>query len=326
MEDKSKTKQALIQELASLRQRIEELEQSESDRKQVEEALRESQDRYRSLFENANEAIFVAQDGKLVFLNPVTSQLIGYSSQELMGRSFLDFIHPADQKLVIGNYLKRLEGEYIQPRYTFRYLSKNGAIRWMEIGAVRIEWVGRPATLNFCTDITDRKYAEEALIESEMKYRLVVDNMVDVITVTDMNMRFTYVSSSIMRLRGFIVKEVMEQTLEQAMTPESMQIVAKVFDAEMKLDTGGTADPGRSHILELEQYRKDGSIVLIESHLSFLRDEAQKVVGIISLNRHITDRKQAEEMIRQMAYHDSLTGLALTYSKALTLNGHDFKR
>jgi diguanylate cyclase (GGDEF)-like protein/PAS domain S-box-containing protein len=163
MKDQSKTKQALIQELDSLRQRIEELKQSETDRKQVEEALRESEERYRSLFENANEAIFVAQDGKLVFLNPVTSRLIGYSSEELMGRSFLDFIHPDDQNLVIGNYLRRLKGEEFQPRYTFRYLAKNGAVQWMEIGAVRIEWDGRPATLNFCTDITDRKHAEETI-------------------------------------------------------------------------------------------------------------------------------------------------------------------
>ncbi|MCK9391585.1 MAG: PAS domain S-box protein [Syntrophales bacterium] len=277
--------------------------------KLAEKALQESEDRYRRLFENANEAIFVAQDGKLVFLNPVTSQLIGYSSEELMRRSFLDFIHPDDQNLVIGNYLKRLKGEDFQPRYTFRYLDKNGAIHWMEIGAVRIEWAGRPATLNFCTDITDRKRVEEALRESEMKYRLVVDNMVDVITITDMNLRFTYVSPSIMRLRGFTVAEVMEQTLEQVMTPESLQIVAKAFEEEMKLDAGGTVDPLRSLILELEQYRKDGSIVLIESHMSFLRDEAQKVVGIISLNRDITDRKQAEEKIRQLAYHDTLTGL-----------------
>jgi diguanylate cyclase (GGDEF)-like protein/PAS domain S-box-containing protein len=134
-----------------------------TERKRAEAVLRESEERYRSLFENANEAIFVAQDGRLVFLNPMTSRLIGYSSEELMGRSFLDFIHPDDQNMVIENYLKRLKGEDFQTRYTFRYLAKNGAIRWMEIGAVLIKWDGRPATLNFCTDITEQKHAAEKI-------------------------------------------------------------------------------------------------------------------------------------------------------------------
>ncbi|MFH0789151.1 MAG: PAS domain S-box protein [Pseudomonadota bacterium] len=148
-------------------------------------------------------------------------------------------------------------------------------------------------------EIHERKQAEEALRESEKKYRLVVDNMADIISVMDMNLRFTYVSPSIMRMRGFTVEEAMAQTLEQVMTPESLQIIAKVFEEEMKLEASGTADPDRSRILELEEYRKDGSIVWIENNLSFVRDEAQKPVGIISLSRDITDRKQGEEKLRE---------------------------
>jgi diguanylate cyclase (GGDEF)-like protein/PAS domain S-box-containing protein len=132
--------------------------------KLAEAELRESEDRYRSLLENANEAIFVAQDRKLVFLNPVTCQSIGYSAGELMGRSFLDFIHPDDRNLVAGNYLKRLKGEDFLPRYTFRYVSRNDVIRWMEINVVRIDWAGRPATLNFGTDVTERKQSEEMIL------------------------------------------------------------------------------------------------------------------------------------------------------------------
>jgi PAS domain S-box-containing protein len=142
---------------------------------------------------------------------------------------------------------------------------------------------------------------EEALRESEKKYRWMVDNMADVITIIDMNLRFTYVSPSIMRLRGYTAEEATAQTLEQVMTPESLQIIAKVFEEEMKLEASGAADPGRSRILELEQYKKDGSIVWIENDLSFIRDEAQKPVGIISLSRDITDRKRAEEELLSKA-------------------------
>jgi PAS domain S-box-containing protein len=136
------------------------------------------------------------------------------------------------------------------------------------------------------------------LWESEEKYRWLLNNMADVVTVMDMNLRFTFVSSSIMRMRGYTAEEAVAQTLEQVMTPESLQIVAKVLEEEMKLEASGTADPGRIRILEVEQYRKDGSIVLMENHLSFLRDETQKAVGIISLTSDISERRRAEEALR----------------------------
>lgn len=144
-----------------------------------------------------------------------------------------------------------------------------------------------------------RKKAEEALRESEEKYRWVLDNMADVITVMDMNLRFTYVSPSIIRMRGYTAEEAVTQTLEQAMTPESLKISAKVFEEEMKLEASGTEDPNRIRMLEVEQYRKDGSIVLMENHLSFLRDEAKKPVGIISVSHDVTARKQAEVNLKE---------------------------
>jgi PAS domain S-box-containing protein len=156
-------------------------------------------------------------------------------------------------------------------------------------------------------DITERKLAKKALRESEAKYRWLLDNMADVITVIDMDLHFTYVSPSIMRMRGYTAEEATAQTFEQVMTPESLQIIAKVFEEEMQLEASGTADPGRSRILDLDEYRKDGSIVCMENHLSFLRDEAQKAVGIISLTRDITERKRAEEeIVRTNTFLDSI--------------------
>jgi PAS domain S-box-containing protein len=142
-----------------------------------------------------------------------------------------------------------------------------------------------------------RKQAEEELRENEEKYRWMLDNMADVITVMDMNLRFTYVSPSIIRMRGYTAEEATAQTFEQVMTPESLKISAKVFEEEMRLEASGTADPDRIRIVEVEQYRKDGSIVLMENHLSFMRDEAKKPVGIISVSHDITDRKRTKEAL-----------------------------
>ena len=143
------------------------------------------------------------------------------------------------------------------------------------------------------------KRAEEALWESEEKYRWVLNNIADLITIMDMNLRFIYVSPAIMRMRGYTAEEAVAQTFEQVMTPESMQISVKVFEEEMRLEASGKADPDRIRIVNIEQYRKDGSIVLMENHLSFMRDEAKKPVGIISVSRDVTERKKAEVELQQ---------------------------
>ena len=134
-----------------------------TERRQVEEALRTSEERYRLLVENANEAILVAQDGMLKFVNRMTVELMGYSEQELTSRPFLEFIHPDDRDMVVERYLRRLKGDVSQPRYAFRWVTRDGSIKWVEIGSVLIDWEGKPATLNFLNDITMRKQLEKKL-------------------------------------------------------------------------------------------------------------------------------------------------------------------
>jgi two-component system sensor histidine kinase/response regulator len=137
-----------------------------TEQKQAEEALRTSEERYRLLVENANEVIVVAQDGMLKFVNRMTVELFGYSEQELTSRPFPEFVHPDDRGMVVERHLRRLKGDVFQPRYAFRLVTRDGSIKWVEIGAVLINWEGRPATLSFINDITERKQAEEALQEA----------------------------------------------------------------------------------------------------------------------------------------------------------------
>ena len=264
--------------------------------KQLESLLIDSEEQYRRLFETASDGIILLEkrEGKITQANPATEKLLGYTEKESIGNKLQN----------IGVVLDTSDFQT-----TMRNLNKSGIINYRNVKVetksgqhidTEIYLVDR-AKLVQCNirDVTGRKQTQEALRESEKKYRLVVDNMADVVAVIDMNLRFTYVSPSITRLRGYTVEEAMAQTLEQTMTPESLQIVAKVFEEEIKLEASGTADPGRSRILELEEYRKDGSNVWIENHVSFLRDEAQKPVGIISYSHDITDRKRAEEELKE---------------------------
>lgn len=141
-------------------------------RKQVEDALRESETKYRQLVENANEAIIVAQNGMMKLVNPRMADLTGFSESELLSHIFTDFIHPEDRTVVLETHYKRLAGENPPSHYTFRLIRKDGTITWVEISSVLIQWENSPATLNFLINITDRKQAEEAVRESNKKLRL----------------------------------------------------------------------------------------------------------------------------------------------------------
>ncbi len=134
-----------------------------TERRRAEEALSASEARYRQLVENARETILVAQDGLIKFVNQMAMEMSGYSEAELLGRPFPEFIHPDDREMVVNSYQKLIGGDATQPRYAFRLLTRAGDITWVEIGGVLIDWKGRPATLNFLTDITYRRKGEEVI-------------------------------------------------------------------------------------------------------------------------------------------------------------------
>jgi len=124
---------------------------------------KEAEEQNRTLTEAAGEAIVVAQEGMLRFANPQTERLTGYDHDELLEISYLDWVHPDDQAMVLDHHGKRVGGDGNSGVYTFRILDKNGSIKWAEVNAVRIQWDGRSASLSFLTDVTDRKEAAERL-------------------------------------------------------------------------------------------------------------------------------------------------------------------
>ncbi len=132
-------------------------------RKEIEQALQISEGRYRLLVENANEGILVVQDGRHKFVNPMAVEFFGRSEAELTSTPFIEFIHPEDRQEVKARYEQRIKGEVLRDRYSFRIVAGDGAVKWAELKAVAIEWEGRPATLNFISDITERKLYEEKL-------------------------------------------------------------------------------------------------------------------------------------------------------------------
>lgn len=158
------------------------------------------------------------------------------------------------------------------------------------------------------TDITEWKKTDEALRLSEMKYRLITENTSDVIWVLNLSQnRFTYISPSIVALRGLSPEEAMAESMEQSMTPESLSLVEAIIKQNTPLFM---EDPTKesAHTAEIQLLHKDGRLLWVEINSKFHLNSEDEV-EVIGVSRNIEARKQTEMDILFLSYHDKLTGL-----------------
>ncbi len=141
----------------------------------------DSEAKYRAVVENVSEGILVTAAGRILYANPRALALTSLDEETARSRPFIDFIHPDDREWVMNNHLRRLRGEVVENHYQFRVQHDNCDTRWLEISAVVFEWEGTPATLNFLTDVTDKRRTEDDMRKalaherelSELKSRFV---------------------------------------------------------------------------------------------------------------------------------------------------------
>ncbi len=259
-----------------------------TERKQAEEALQKSQERYRTLAENAGEAIFVVQDGMIKFMNPKGAELSGYSIEELASGPFVKFIHPDDVNLVVNRYAGRLKGDPAPQIYDFRILRKDSDIRWGELNAVPISWDDRPAVLCFMTDITQRKQAEEALTQSEEKYRTVLDEIGDAYFEVDLKGNFTFVNDQMTQHLQYSKEELLGMNYRTFTAPEEIKNVYEAYNRVYR-----TGEPSLS--LGHKVIRKDGTKRFSNVSISPMKNAKGEIYGFRGISRDITTQKQLEE-------------------------------
>ncbi|MBA4396060.1 MAG: hypothetical protein C0394_01525 [Syntrophus sp. (in: bacteria)] len=258
-------------------------------------------DKFRDMIESMCDLVFTVDlKGMFAYVNPAFAMVTGHTVAGLIGRPFTDVIAPEARESAVAHFRRGVKSRK-WALYEIDITHKDGGRIPVEFNVItRLDQNNEPAgRYGIGRDITKRRRAEEALRESEEKYRLITENMIDVITIMDMNLRVTFVSPSIMRLRGFTAEEAMAQNLEQILTPESLKFIGRIYEEEMQREASGTADPDRIQIVELQEYRKDMSLVWVEASLSFLRDADRRPVGILSLSRDITERRRVEEALRE---------------------------
>ncbi len=161
-----------------------------------------------------------------------------FTEDEIRGRPFMDFLVPEDRERIMRRYLKKAESRDYASTFVVRGLGKNGNIRWSEIREASFMWEGKPAEICLVKDITEQKRAEEALAVSEKRYRLLTENVSDVIWVTDLQLKPTYFNPSVTRLLGYSVEEAMAGALK--MTPDSLDAACEGFHARRWTRKKGT--------------------------------------------------------------------------------------
>ncbi|MBE0651583.1 MAG: PAS domain S-box protein [Bacteroidales bacterium] len=260
------------------------------------EALHEREERLQLIINLANEGVVIAQDLNLALVNPKTCEIAGRSEDELKNTPFLDIIHPEDRELTKHNYEKRLKGEAPESKYEIRILNSNNTIRWVEVYGRKIDWQGKPATLNFLNDITEAKAFARTLEESEAKFRYIAENSSDVIWHVDTNLICDYISLADERMRGYTQEEVLGGHLFDILKPGTFDhLIANLQKrfADEKAGIKTTIAP----IYELEEKCKDGSWVWVEATATPHHDENGNFLGLNGVTRDISKRKKAEAEI-----------------------------
>ncbi|HEY5498112.1 MAG TPA: PAS domain S-box protein, partial [Syntrophales bacterium] len=145
-----------------------------TERKRAEEALRQSEEKFRILMESSPTAIMLYQYNKWVYANPASTEITGYTEQELRSMNFWDIVHPDDKQQVHERGQKRQRGEAVPNRYIFRIISKDGAVKWVDLSGATVVIGGSPAGIISVLDITERKRAEEEIriLNQELEQRV----------------------------------------------------------------------------------------------------------------------------------------------------------
>jgi PAS domain S-box-containing protein len=258
--------------------------------KRSQEALRESEEQYRTLVENANEAIAIVQEWRIVFVNKRGAEFLGRPVQDIEGRQFVDFIWPEDRERITDLHGKRIAGEPTPQMYDFRIVGAGGRPVWVSNSTTGITWKGKPAALSLMTDITERKFAEAALKESEETFRKVIEGAPEAIYISA-DWKFQYLNPAALRLFGATSGN------QLIGTPFLDRIHKKFHDTIKKRVTGLYDDLVTATALEEVYLRLDGTEIEVE--VSAVPFEYQGKNAALIFVWNISDRKKAEQARRE---------------------------
>jgi len=272
-------------------------------RKQVESALRESEEKFRVLAKSTPTAIMLYQDDCWVYANPAAETISGYSEAELKTMNFWDIVHPDYQDLIQVRGNSRQKGLPAESRYEFKILSKEGKEIWVDLSGAETMINGRLAGIISVMDITERRKAEQAILESEQKYRTILDSIEDGYFEIDLAGSMVFNNKQLRSLSGYTREELSGINYQNYTTPEWHGILFNAFHEVYT--TGRTLKQ-----LEWEAITKDGTIMSLDTSVSLILDADGSPKGFRGIARDITQRKRLEAQLYQAQKMEAIGTLA----------------
>jgi len=289
-----------------------------TERKRMEDALAAKTEEYIATTNLTGDLIArLDKHGNWAFLNDAACQFFGKPREELLGANSRSLAHPDDLESTAQAIRETRARRELVTGFVNRQLTPTGTrvVEWN--GYPIFDEEGQYAGMQITgRDITERKQMEDALRESEARYRLLTENTSDLIWTMDLGLKYTYMSPAVTRMRGYTVEEITGLSAADTMTPASLEVARKTLAEQLAMERTGNADPNRAIKVEYEMYCKDGSTIWTEMSMTWLHDSDGKPIGILGVTRDISERKQMEEERERLnaelevrAITDGLTGL-----------------
>ena len=277
-----------------------------SERKKAAEHLLESEKRYRTITENVNDIVWIVDlNLQLSYASPSNATLTGFTPEEVTKNPLHHFLVPQSYAHAAEVLAEELEIENSTApvdlnrsrTLEIEVYNRLGKNIWLEVGATFNRNAHGKATeiLAVGRNITQRRMMEEALADSEQRYRLIVENIHEIIWTTDLNLHYSYVSPSCFHVTGYSQDEIKKIPLDQLLASSSLLLAQNTIMEELNRElTGEPFDPHRSKTIEQELYAKNGKTVWLEVTAIFIRNNRGKPVGLLMAGRDISERKKAE--------------------------------
>jgi diguanylate cyclase (GGDEF)-like protein/PAS domain S-box-containing protein len=273
-----------------------------SKRKAAEEALRSSEESLRELFENANDIIYTHDlEGNYSSMNRVGERITGYTREEALRMNVTSVVAPEYLELARQMIARKIEDEEAQTFYQLEIITKDGRRVPLEISTQLVYENGRVMGIQgIARDITKRKRAEEALRESEERYRELFENANDLVYTHDLKGNFTSLNLAGQRITGYRLEEALKLNIAQVVVPKYLKTAREMIERKATDDL-----PTR---YELEIFASDGRRIPLEVSTRVITKGGQPV-GVQGIARDITERRRTEETLRSLSLLDDLTGL-----------------
>ncbi|MDQ0243780.1 diguanylate cyclase (GGDEF)-like protein/PAS domain S-box-containing protein [Bacillus fengqiuensis] len=270
---------------------------------QAEEKLREKETNFRLITENMTDLISVIDTDCIIqFVSPSHEKMLGYKIKDFLGQSGFSFVHPDDLEVLMANWQTVVTKKETIQRL-IRYRHQGGHYIVMEANAAPIlDNHGNVSSVLIASrDIQERLAAEEAMKESEAKFRLIAENSFDLIGMIDEHGTMRYVSPSHQTLLGYLPAEIEGRHFANFIHPTDLEVVLNHFDTMVQTKGNGK--------LRYRVKRHNDEYVWIESQVGAALNKSGSLSHLVIVSRDISDRIQYEEKLRQMAFYDSLTGV-----------------